>query len=114
MGNGNFTKLSPPHGVIISSESNAGRVHYPLQEPEGTKMYVLSSQEFWAHFFFEFRCRNCGGDVGYVSRPRNFFERRIVPLFLMKMVRCGDCYHRSFRPVNVKVRPRREPMTFDP
>jgi len=77
-------------------------------------MYVLSSQEFWAHFFVEFRCRNCGGDVGYVSRPRNFFERRIVPLFLMKMVRCGDCYHRSFRPVNVKVRPRREPMTFDP
>jgi hypothetical protein len=77
-------------------------------------MYQLSSQEYWACFFSEFRCRNCGSDAGYLSRPRNFFERRIVPILLMKMVRCGDCYHRSFRPLNVKVRPRRVHMNFDP
>jgi hypothetical protein len=31
----------------------------------------------------------------------------------LKTVRCGDCYHRSFRPQSVKVRPRREHMSFD-
>lgn len=76
-------------------------------------MYQQSSQEFWAHFFSEFRCRSCGSDAGFVSRPRNFFERRVLPVFLLKTVRCGDCYHRSFRPMTVKVRPRREHFNFD-
>lgn len=76
-------------------------------------MYQLSSQEFWAHFFRDFRCAKCGSDAGYESRPRNFFEQCVVPLLLLKMVRCGDCYHRSFRPMNVAVRSRRESPRVD-
>jgi hypothetical protein len=76
-------------------------------------MYQLSSQEFWAHFFKDFRCGNCGSDAGYESRPRNFLEQCVVPLLLLKMVRCGDCYHRSFRPLNVTVRSRRESPHVD-
>ena len=76
-------------------------------------MYQLSSQEFWAHFFTDFRCGSCGSDAGYASRPRNFFERYLIPLFLMKTVRCGDCYRRSLRPVNIQVQPRRENINAD-
>ena len=76
-------------------------------------MYQLSSQEFWAHFFRDFRCGNCGSDMGDASRPRNFFERFVVPIFLLKMVRCGDCYHRSYRLMHLKVRARREEIRFD-
>jgi hypothetical protein len=76
-------------------------------------MYQQSSQGFLANFFSEFRCKNCGSDAGFASRPRNFFERSVLPLFSLKTVRCGDCYHRSFRPQSVKVRPRREHMNFD-
>jgi len=76
-------------------------------------MYQLSSQEFLAHFFTDFRCGNCGSDAGYASRPRGFFERIVVPVFFLRMVRCGDCYHRSFRPLNMKVRPRREHAQAD-
>jgi len=76
-------------------------------------MYQLSSQEFWAHFFKDFRCAKCGSDAGYESRPRNVFEQCVVPLLLLKMVRCGDCYHRSFRPMNVAVRPRKESPQVD-
>lgn len=76
-------------------------------------MYQLSSQEFWAHFFKDFRCAKCGSDAGYESRPRNFFEQVVVRLLLLKMVRCGDCYHRSFRPMNVGVRSRKESPQVD-
>jgi hypothetical protein len=76
-------------------------------------MYQLSRQEFLAHFFKDFRCGNCGSDAGYASRPRSFFERFVVPIFFLKTVRCGDCYHRSLRPMHVYVRPRRENLNAD-
>ncbi|HMK31731.1 MAG TPA: hypothetical protein VK473_18755 [Terriglobales bacterium] len=67
----------------------------------------------WVSFFKEYHCYHCGGQEGYVSRPRNFIERVCLrPLFLQP-VRCGDCYQRSWRPVNVPVLPRKDPMHYD-
>jgi hypothetical protein len=50
----------------------------------------------WSRFFDEFHCRGCGGQEAYRSRPRGFFERRVLPLFLMQTVRCEHCYHRLY------------------
>lgn len=56
----------------------------------------------------KFHCDDCGGGEGYRSRPRNFLERRILPMMGMKPVRCGDCYRRYYRPNFVEVRERPE------
>lgn len=55
-----------------------------------------------------FQCRDCGSLDGYRSRPRSFIERYILPVFLLRPVRCGDCFRRSYQPVFVQVRERNE------
>jgi len=50
----------------------------------------------WGSFFEEFHCRECGGDEAYRSRARNFFERYLLPLFLLQPVRCERCFHRCY------------------
>jgi len=50
----------------------------------------------WSRFFEEFRCRGCGIQEAYSSRPRGFFERHVLPLLLLQTVRCERCYHRSY------------------
>ena len=67
----------------------------------------------WLTFFKEYRCYKCGGQEGYASRPRNFIERFCLKPFFLQPVRCGDCYQRSWRPRNVLVLPRKNPMVFD-
>jgi hypothetical protein len=49
----------------------------------------------WSRFF-EFRCRGCGIQDAYSSRPRGFFERRVLPLLFLQTVRCERCYHRAY------------------
>jgi hypothetical protein len=50
----------------------------------------------WSQLFEEFYCRGCGGQEAYRSRPRGFFERYVLPLLLLQIVRCDRCYHRSY------------------
>jgi hypothetical protein len=50
----------------------------------------------WSRFFEEFRCRGCGSQEAYRSRPRGFFEKHVLPLFGLQAVRCERCYHRSW------------------
>lgn len=75
-------------------------------------MYALSSPNFWVRFFSEFRCHHCGSPEGYVSRPRNLFEKYGLRLFYMRTARCGDCYSRSYRPARVRLLARPKPLTF--
>jgi len=49
-----------------------------------------------SRFFEEFRCRGCGIQEAYSSRPRGFFERRVLPLLFLQTVRCERCYHRAY------------------
>jgi len=74
-------------------------------------MPALTAFPLWLHFFSRFVCHGCGGERGYVSRPRTFSERCVLPLFLLRPVRCGDCYHRSLRPISVPLI-RRDPAVF--
>lgn len=60
-----------------------------------------------------FRCRRCGSDEVYRSRARNFFEKYILLVFLLRPVRCGQCYRRSYRPVFQRVREPRAPELAD-
>jgi hypothetical protein len=77
-------------------------------------MYAFCQPAFWYRFFTEFLCHNCGSREGYVSRPRNLFERYGLRLFFLRAARCGDCYVRSYRPVRVHLMPRPEELNFDP
>jgi hypothetical protein len=55
-----------------------------------------------------FECKDCGGFNGYRSRPKNFREKFLLPLLLLRPARCGDCFKRSYQSALVRVRPRRE------
>ena len=41
-----------------------------------------------------YRCRDCGSDVGFRSRRRTLTDHLLL-LFLMKPVRCGECFRRD-------------------
>lgn len=44
-----------------------------------------------------YHCRGCGSEVGFRSRRRTLAERYLLPLFLLRPVRCGECFHRDYR-----------------
>jgi len=51
-------------------------------------------------------CRDCGSEVGFRSRRRNFMERFLLPLLFLQPVRCGDCFRRDYRLIFTQVRDR--------
>ncbi len=72
----------------------------------------------WRRFFEEFYCRECGGQEAYRSRPRDFFERHVLPFFGLQPVRCERCYHRVYvlRTIRAleRVQPERKPSHTEP
>ena len=48
-------------------------------------------------FALQYRCLECGSEIGFRSRRRTLFERILLPLFLMQPVRCGECFRRDYR-----------------
>ena len=62
-----------------------------------------SSDRLWARPYF---CRDCGSGVGFRSRRRTLTERYILPLLLLKPVRCGECFRRDYRLIFTPVRER--------
>ncbi len=55
-----------------------------------------------------YRCRDCGREVGVRSSPRTLAERYILPLLLMRPVRCAECFRRDYRMIFTPVRERSE------
>jgi hypothetical protein len=53
-----------------------------------------------------YRCRDCGKEVGFRSRPRTLMERYILPLFLMQPIRCAACFRRDHWSIITRVRKR--------
>ena len=53
-----------------------------------------------------YRCRDCGSEIGFKSRRRTLMERFVLPLFLLKPVRCGECFRRDYRWTWIPVRER--------
>ena len=53
-----------------------------------------------------YRCRDCGRQQGFRSRPHTFMERYILPLLMMQPVRCAACFRRDYRLILTRVRKR--------
>ena len=53
-----------------------------------------------------YRCRDCGREVAFRSRPRTFTECYILPLLLIQPVRCAACFRRDYWPIITRVRER--------
>jgi hypothetical protein len=53
-----------------------------------------------------YRCSDCSSEVGFRSRRRTLIERFILPLLLLRPVRCSECFRRDYRLIFVQVRER--------
>jgi hypothetical protein len=62
-----------------------------------------SPDQVWFQRHFEFHCYDCGSESGFRSRPRTFFERYLLPIFLLRPVRCAECFRRDYRLLFVPV-----------
>lgn len=45
------------------------------------------------------QCRQCGAYQVYRSASRNLAEKYLLPALLLRPVRCGHCFRRSYRPI---------------
>jgi hypothetical protein len=54
----------------------------------------------------DYVCPDCGNNEGFRSRPRSVAERFVLPLLLLRPVRCGNCFRRDYRPIFLHVRKR--------
>jgi hypothetical protein len=50
-----------------------------------------------------FYCKACGSFDGYRSRCKGLSENIFLPLLLLRPVRCGGCYRRSYKSVFIKL-----------
>ena len=50
-----------------------------------------------------YRCRDCGCKVGRRSRQRDWIERYVLPLILLRPVRCATCFRRDYWPISTRV-----------
>lgn len=57
-------------------------------------------------FTHSYMCHDCGSEVGFRSRRRNFLERFVLPVMLLQPVRCGECFRRDYRLIFTVVRDR--------
>jgi hypothetical protein len=62
--------------------------------------------QLWFQHFFEFHCQDCASDTAFHSRSSTFSERYVLPIFLLKPVRCAECLRRSYRSIFMPVRGR--------
>jgi hypothetical protein len=47
--------------------------------------------------FGRFHCKDCGSEVAFVSRRRNFWEKFFLRLLLLRPLRCAQCFRRGYR-----------------
>lgn len=66
---------------------------------------IIGSPSTWFSDLLEFHCKDCGCEVGFRSRPRTFSERCLLPLLLLRAVRCEQCFRRDYRSVFTPVQP---------
>jgi hypothetical protein len=77
-------------------------------------MAKSSPEQVWFQRYLEFHCDDCGSDVGFSSRRRTFTERYLLPLFLLRPVRCAECFRRDYRLVFMPVRDRLSQVPVKP
>lgn len=58
------------------------------------------------YFSTRYRCPDCGGTDACRSRRRNFMEKCIFPLVLLRPARCANCFCRTCVSLLVRLRGR--------
>jgi hypothetical protein len=61
-----------------------------------------------------YRCYRCGSLKAYHSRPHNFLEKYVLPIFLHRTIRCGGCGRRFYKPIFMQAWKRDEPGPVTP
>ena len=56
--------------------------------------------------FPPYHCSDCGSEIGFRSRRRTLVERFILPILLLRPVRCGECFRRDYRLIFTPMRDR--------
>ncbi len=59
-------------------------------------------------FRSRFHCPDCGGSDAYRSRRRTVLEKYVLPFFLLKPVRCANCFLRINASALIPVREREQ------
>jgi len=85
--------------VQTSCEGQSG----VIMSVRGTTPYLLQVGGFM--FSKRFQCPDCGATQGYRSRPRTFLEKYCLPVFLLRPVRCSNCFRRDYVSLRVQVAP---------
>lgn len=70
-----------------------------------------SSNSGFLQHFKEFRCSDCGSNLGFRSRRRTLVERYLLPVLLLQPVRCGECFRRDYRLIFTRVKDRLSEIT---
>jgi hypothetical protein len=65
-----------------------------------------SPDQLWFQRYLEYHCGDCGSDTAFRSRRRTIPERWLLPIFLLKPVRCAECFRRDYRLLFVPVNER--------
>ena len=57
-----------------------------------------------------FRCNDCGCFEVFRSRPRTLTEKYLLPLLLLRPVRCAKCFRRDYKSLFLSIpeRPHRD------
>ena len=69
-------------------------------------MTTNSPAQLWFERYSKYHCDDCGSEIGFLSRRRTLTERYMLPVFLLRPVRCAECFRRDYRLVFVPVRER--------
>ena len=69
-------------------------------------MVTKSPDQSWFQRYLEFHCNDCGSNAAFRSRRRTIPERWLLPIFLLKPVRCAECFRRDYRLLFVPVKQR--------
>jgi len=99
-------RLSTPNGTTTGI---AGCWLVPGLSGRICKILAVSSPEVSAltrdsiSGLFPFSCRHCGGHLCFPSHRRTFFECYLLPLFLVRPVRCDACCQRSYQLIFTQV-----------
>jgi len=58
--------------------------------------------------FTEHYCPRCGSSEVFYSRRRNFTEKWILPVAMLRPFRCAECFERYYRSAFIQAREPRE------
>jgi hypothetical protein len=78
--------IVPLSGKIILDLHRTGMRYQLDQMGRATLLFTL--------FRSTYRCLDCGGSEAYESKRRTFVEKYILPLLLLRQVRCAKCFRK--------------------